>query len=279
LAEAVLPYTAALASALQLPVDLIHVNDPETHSPSLHPTRSTDYLNQVAASSLSGLTVNCQVKSGAAAEVILDSASADAGALVAMATHGQSGGGRWLLGRVAQKVLQAARNPLLTIRPQDGDRSHTDVHLETLIVPLDGSHLAEQIFPDVVYLATKLALQVVLIRTFTLPSAGYYLAAHLSPPDMAELREKTRKEVGDYLQTKVEELRAKGVGRVSCVVAEGTGPEQIIDLARKTSGNMVAMSSHGRSGMSRWLLGSVTDRVVSYSGDPVLVIRSAPARS
>jgi len=275
LAEAVLPYAAFLASALQLPVDLVHVNDPETHSPSIHPTRSTDYLNQVAASFLSGLTVSCAVKTGAAAEVILDTASADAGTLVAMATHGQTGGGRWLLGSVTQKIVQAAKNPLLLIRSQEDDRSKADTPIKTIIVPLDGSHLAEQIFPYVVFFATKLGLQVVLIRTYTLPSSGYYLAAHLSPPDMAELRDKNKKEIEDYLHAKVEELTASGIQKVTSVVAEGRGPEEIIELARKTTGSIVAMSTHGRSGMGRWVLGSVTDRVVSYCGEPVLIIRPA----
>jgi nucleotide-binding universal stress UspA family protein len=276
-AEAVLPYAAFLASALQLPVDLVHVNDPETHSPSIHPTRSADYLSQVEASFLNRLTVSCAVKTGAAAEVILDSASADAGTLVAMATHGQSGGRRWLLGSVAQKVVQATKNPLLLIRPQDGAPSDGDVRLGTMIVPLDGSHLAEQIFPHVVFFATKLGLQVILIRTYTLPSAGYYLAAHVGPPDAAEVRAKTEKEIGHYLQAKVEELTAGGIQGVTSIVAEGRGPEEIIELARKTSGNMVAMSTHGRSGMGRWILGSVTDRVVSHCGDSVLVIRPALA--
>jgi nucleotide-binding universal stress UspA family protein len=277
LAEAVLPYAAFLGGALQLPVDLVHVNDPETHSPSIHPTRSADYLNQVAASFLSRLSVSCAVKTGAAAEVILDTASADAGTLIAMATHGQTGGQRWLLGRVAQKVLQAVKNPLMLIRPQEGKPPNSEVRLGTIIVPLDGSRLAEQIFPHVVYFATKLGLQVVLIRTYSLPSAGYFLAAHVAPPDMAELREKNKKEIGDYLQTKVEELTAAGIQKITSVVAEGRGPEEIIDLARKTSGNIVAMSTHGRSGMGRWVLGSVTDRVVSHCGDPVLIIRPAPS--
>ena len=279
LAEAVLPYTAFLASALQLPVDLVHVNDPETVSPSIHPTRSGDYLSQVAASFLSRLTVSCAVKSGAAAEVILDTASADAGTLIAMATHGQTGGQRWLLGRVAQKVLQVSKNPLLLIRPQGDNPSDNDVRLGSIIVPVDGSRLAEQIFPHVVYLATKLGLQAVLIRTYSPPSAGYFLAAHVSPPAMAELREKNKKEIGDYLQAKVEELSASGIQKITSVVAEGRGPEEIIELARKTSGNMVAMSTHGRSGMGRWVLGSVVDRVVSNCGDPVLVIRPAPSRT
>jgi nucleotide-binding universal stress UspA family protein len=279
LAEAVLPYAAFLASTLQLSVDLVHVNDPETHSPSLHPTRSADYLNQVAASFLTRLTVNCFAKSGAAAEIILDTASADAGILITMATHGQTGGQRWLLGRVARKVLQAAKNPLLLIRPQDGAPPASDVRLGTIIVPLDGSRLAEQIFSHVVYFATKLGSQVVLIRTYSLPSAGYFLAAHVAPPDMAELREKNKKEIEGYLQAKVGELTAAGIQKITSIVAEGRGPEEIIELARKTSGNIVAMSTHGRSGMGRWVLGSVTDRVVSNCGAPVLVIRPAPSRT
>jgi nucleotide-binding universal stress UspA family protein len=94
---------------------------------------------------------------------------------------------------------------------------------------------------------------------------------------MKELREKTQKEIADYLKAKTAELSASGLQRVGFVVAEGPGPEEIIELARKTPTNMVAMCTHGRSGMGRWVLGSVTDRVVSNCGDPVLVIRPAPS--
>jgi nucleotide-binding universal stress UspA family protein len=102
------------------------------------------------------------------------------------------------------------------------------------------------------------------------------MAAHVSPPDISALREKIKKEVGDYLDLRVTELRANGVAKVSFAVAEGDGPEEIIDLARRSSESIVAMSTHGRSGIGRWVLGSVTDRVVSYSGGPVLAIRPVP---
>jgi hypothetical protein len=75
-----------------------------------------------------------------------------------------------LLGKVAQKVLQAAKNPLLLIRPQDGEPLASESRLDTVIVPLDGSRLAEQIFPNVVYLASGVGLQVVLLRTYALPT-------------------------------------------------------------------------------------------------------------
>ena len=54
----------------------------------------------------------------------------------------------------------------------------------------------------------------------------------------------------------------------------GYGAEEIITLARKTPDNFVAMCTHGRSGVKRWVLGSLTDRVVRHSGDPVLIIRA-----
>ena len=272
-AEAVLPYTKFLASGLQLPVELLHVNDPETAAPAIHPSRGADYLKQVASACLGSLSLECCVKNGAAAEIILDTACADSGTLLAMATHGQSGGQRWVLGRVAQKMLQASKNPLILIRPNDESLTPGEACLSRLIVPLDGSRLAEQIFPHIVYLGTKLRLPAVLIRTYALPTASYFFAAHVSPPEMAALAEKMKQEIGDYLQTKVKELCAQGLAKVSTVLVEGSGPAEIIDLARKTSGNMVAMSTHGRSGMGRWVLGSVTDRVVSNCGAPVLVIR------
>jgi nucleotide-binding universal stress UspA family protein len=94
---------------------------------------------------------------------------------------------------------------------------------------------------------------------------------------MAELREKTRREVEDFLRAATAKLSAAGIETVSTVVMEGRGPEKIIELAQKTPGVMVAMSTHGRSGIGRWVLGSVTDRVVSHCGEPVLVIRPAGA--
>lgn len=272
LAEGVLSYVRLLASALKLPVDLMHVNDPETVAPFPQPMQGRDYLKEAAASFTSSLAVNCRVENGRAADVIVDRASGDAGTLITMATHGRSGAQRWLLGGVAQKVLQASTNPLFLIRPRE-ETPARDVRLNTIILTLDGSHLAEKIFPHVIYLANRLRLEVVLIRTYTLPTTGYFLATGVSPPAIGELGEKIKGEATDYLRAKIEELQAEGIEKASFVAIEGKGPEEIIDLARRTANNMVAMSTHGRSGIGRWVLGSVTDRVVCYSGDPVLVIR------
>jgi nucleotide-binding universal stress UspA family protein len=77
------------------------------------------------------------------------------------------------------------------------------------------------------------------------------------------------------MERMAEELKGKGMDKVSAVVVEGLGAAEIIDFAQKTPDNLVAMCTHGRSGVGRWVLGSVTERVVQNSGDPVLVIRAA----
>ena len=273
LAEGVLPYARLLAVPLQLPVDLLYVNDPDTVAPAAYSISGSDYLKQVAAS-FSGVAVNGRVGNGRAAEVIVDSASQDRGILITIATHGRSGAQRWLMGSVAQKVLHASMNPLLLIRPSEATALNPDVRLTSVILPLDGSHLAEKILPHVVYLANRLKLEVVLIRTYELPTTSYFMATGVSPPDTGELGEKIKGEVTEYLQRKAEELRAEGIEKVSFMAVAGKGAEEIIDLAKRTQNSLIAMSSHGRSGIGRWVLGSVTDRVVCYCGDPVLVIRA-----
>lgn len=273
LAEGVLPHAKFLARSLQLRVELMHINDPETAAPSAYAIPGSDYLKEVAATFPASLTVDCCIENGRAAQVIVDTASRDTSTLITMATHGRSGAQRWLLGSVAQKVLQASINPLLLIRPNEQTRPNGEVRLSTVILPLDGSHLAEKIFPHVVYLANRIKLEVVLIRTYTLPTIGYFMATGVSPPAIGEIGAKIKQEIASYLQAKVEQLQEQGIEKVSFVAIEGRGPEEIIDLARQTTHNLVAMSTHGRSGIGRWVLGSVTDRVVSYGGDPVLVIR------
>jgi nucleotide-binding universal stress UspA family protein len=273
LAEVVLPYASSLATSLQLPMDLLHVSDPETASR----LDGIDYLQKVALSLPPNVSVRCRAESGAAAEVILDTASSDKDNLIAMATHGQSGGQRWLMGQVAQKVLHASANPLLLIRPQGKESINAVARFASIIVPLDGSRLAETILPNVVFLASRLNLAVVLIRIYTLPTAGYFAATGLPVSDLKDLGEKIKQEAASYLQAKAQELVTQGVERVSFNLAQGKGPEEIIDLAQSTANSLIAMCTHGRTGMGRWVMGSVADRVVSYSGHPVLLIRSTGA--
>ena len=203
---------------------------------------------------------------------MIERAATDKDMLIVMATHGRSGIQRWVLGSVADKVLHGSTNHLFLIRANDQGKVAGEAALKTLIVPLDGSPLAETVLPYVVDLAKKMRLEVILMRAYALPPSvagedyGFYSADFL---DLIEV------EARDYLAEKVQEVKGKGVENVSSVVNIGYGAEEIIMLARKTPDNFIAMSTHGRSGIKRWVLGSVTDRVVRHSGDPVLIIRAA----
>ncbi|HET8564469.1 MAG TPA: universal stress protein [Candidatus Binatia bacterium] len=70
-------------------------------------------------------------------------------------------------------------------------------------------------------------------------------------------------------------MKRQGLEKVSFITPEGYGADEIIALGRKTPDNLIAMCTHGRSGVTRWVLGSVTENVVRHSGDPVLVIRAS----
>src|SRR5215470_11077274 len=82
-------------------------------------------------------------------------------------------------------------------------------------------------------------------------------------------------EARDYLEKKTEELKKQGANKVSYVLEQGIVPDQIISLGRKTPDNLIAMCTHGWSGVKRWALGSVTETVVRHSGDPVLIVRAS----
>jgi nucleotide-binding universal stress UspA family protein len=92
-------------------------------------------------------------------------------------------------------------------------------------------------------------------------------------PDYLELKDQIKDEAEGCLNSRASSLRAQGVADVSTVVIEGSAADAIISLARKTPDNLVAMSAYGRSGLQRWLLGSVTERVVRHCEDPVLIVR------
>jgi nucleotide-binding universal stress UspA family protein len=279
LSEGVLPYVRSLAQPMHVPVEFLRVNGAAL-TPNVLSRQGGDYLETIAAS-FSGITdCKCTVELGDPAGTIVDHAAAQPGILIAMATHGYSVPQRWLLGSVAQKVLHGATNDLLLVRPAQG-ASSGKARLNKVLVPLDGSELAGKVLPTVSELAAYLQLEVVLvhvlIRFLFGPPDAFLPMFGTNIPNQEEIWAQASSEANQYLTGKVEQLRVQGLTRVSSVLIEGTAEgaaAAILDLARKTSDNLVAMSTHGRSGIGRWLLGSVTERVVRHSNNPVLVIRA-----
>jgi len=285
-AEKVLPYARFLAEMLKLPVELLGVIDLATIATHLsaektryfdsfvaEEERSSEVYLEGIARTFSGGAVKFTVEKGKPEEVIIEKGAANRASLIAMATHGRSGMKRWLLGSVAEKVLRAGRSPLLLIRAQEEARTEGEAVLQSLIAPLDGSGLAESALPTVSALAKAMNLEVILCRAYELPAGAYYGSEDYLP-NYDELLGGLRQETSDYLKGQVAAIKSRELEKVSAVALEGAAAEEIIQIARKTPNSLVAMCTHGRSGVERWVLGSVTEKVVRYSGNPVLVLRA-----
>ena len=287
-AEKVLPYARFLAGSLNRPVELLAVVDIVEMATHMSADRaryldtmiedsvrnSEQYLRGVAGT-FPGANTKCTVEKGKAEQIIIETAAADKGTLVTMATHGRSGMNRWLLGSVAEKVLRGGTNPMLLVRATEEGKTDGGATLKSIVVPLDGSELAESVLPTVAELAKTLKLEVVLFRAYSIPYSAYSSAEGYYAVDYEELLKAMREEAVDYLEKKTEAVKKLGIDKVSCVAKEGFAADEIISLSRKSPDNLVAMCTHGRSGVKRWVLGSVTETVVRHSADPVLVIRAS----
>lgn len=287
-AEAVLPYARALAQRLGVAVELLAVIDVTELARNVSAAeglyldrlvedetrRSAKYLAKIAETF--SPPESYLVEKGGAADTIIESAATDPDTLIAMATHGRTGLNRFLLGSVAEKVLRGTSNPLLLVRAKEGAKTEGAAALTSIVVPLDGSELAESVLAPVQELAKKLDLEIILLRAYAIPygaysaGEGFYDAGKLES-FLAWLRQET----ADYLANKCAELKRQGVEKVSYLAKEGLSADEIIKYARETPDNLVAMCTHGRSGVKRWVLGSVTETVVRHCGDPVLVLRAA----
>jgi nucleotide-binding universal stress UspA family protein len=214
------------------------------------------------------------VERGKAADVLIEKGEADTAMLIAMATHGRSGLNRFLLGSVAEKVLRGSANPLLLVRATEEAKGEGEAVFKTVIVPLDGSELAESVLPMVADIARKLNLEVLLFRAYHIPSYAY-AGDEGYAVNYEELVSGVRDEAKEYLKKKVAEVKKLGVEAVSFSTKEGFAGDEIINIGRNTPGSLMAMCSHGRSGVNRWLLGSVAETVVRHSAGPVLITRPA----
>ncbi len=277
LAEQVIPYARLVAGALGSRIELLRVLVPVPRemgeaSRRRYRERADQDLSGVrTALEAAGLTVTASVQEGRPAESIVAEGEKESGTLIAMSTHGRSGLSRWMVGSVTGKVLHASRNPLLIVRAQGGQAA-PEASLKTMIIPLDGSSLATEILSFLVPLIKALGLGVVLARAVR-PVIGPTTGDPLEMTDF-DVGDRPDATAAEYLQEVVGWFAGQGVEVATTRILHEHPASAVVGLARETPDSLVAMSTHGRSGVSRSVLGSVTDRVVQQSGDPVLVIRA-----
>jgi nucleotide-binding universal stress UspA family protein len=287
LAEAALPFARALAARTGAGLSLVRA----AHYASLlgdaavdqyHAIqRSEDYLallvDELAAS---GLNVQARVPfGGSAAEWIVEECDLQRADLIVMATHDRLGPDRWLHSSVAEAVVHHSTIPVMLVRSAGAEdfAKRFAAQEPALVVPLDGSELAEAALPIARDLANAAGARVVLVGV--VPKAGQLIAGHdgaivtYTGSKLAELEANA----WAYLESGVGQLAACATS-VEAVVRSGNAATEIAAAARDYRVAAVVMATHGRTGVSRSILGSVAGGVLRQSSGPVVLVRRQELR-
>ena len=146
------------------------------------------------------------------------------------------------------------------------------VIFKKILVPLDGSALSEKALPIALSMARAYDGQLILIRSEDFPSIILGMGEPETSYWVVDAEEQMRKEVESYLAAKADELRRQGY-HVETKQGRQTPAKEIIDVATNEKVDLIVISTHGRGGVARWAMGSVTDRVARHAPCPVLLVR------
>lgn len=279
-AERALAYVALLPSRqvrlLQVIPDLtdwFHPSEPLLASwRQARAEDASDYLWQASAPLReAGCKVDVAWAFGDPAAAII-AAGRDAD-LIVMTTHGRGMAERVLLGSVADRVARHAATPTLLVRA--GDHPVGDAIISRLVVPLDGSALADQALPVAADLAQELGTPLLLIRALDVDLARAVIqAGPAMAAAYAAAQAEREREAVQALAERAAALRQSDLV-VTTEIRRGTPVEELLATIRLD--DLVVMTTHGRGGLGRWLLGSVAERLIRYAAAPVLLVRPQPA--
>lgn len=293
LAERTLPVAARIARSHNATVTLVRVvyTQPEVSAymiPAVIPNgelaereeqEARDYLSAIAASQvLRGVEVKTLVGIGVPAQVILDTVKAARADGVIICSHGRTGLTRWVLGSVAQAIVRHSSAPVLLLRQQGATLSDDEAHTRPLriLIPLDGSELAEaalgpaQLLGDAISEPGGYTLH--LVRVIQFPNT---VGADPS-------RDKARASAQAYLSSLAERFSIAAPVITTVVLDEDPADalarmsrpgEQVAGAPDADGYDLIAMATHGRSGLARLAIGSVTERVLTGAIAPALIVR------
>jgi nucleotide-binding universal stress UspA family protein len=287
LAQAILPYVMVVAKGFHSRVILFHVAetalDHEAPEQKTYADETMERIRPMAESYLAGVAdelrregidVETKVVKGRAAAQILEHADKENVGLIAMSTHGRSGLARLVIGSGLDKILRVCEQPVLLVRPRDeGAGGEAAGRFSKIIVPLDGSNAAEAALPFAEALAKALGLEVILVQVIGVETTVHFgSVAADSWPVPSDVLQRLDVVASGYLKGLAKQLKDRGL-TVQWEVLRGPAGPRIVEFARETPNSLVAMTTHGRSGFRRWVMGSVADKVVRHTGEPVLVMR------
>ncbi len=298
LAEVVLPYAKELAAGLNLNVFLLQVYGAMGHEfGPIHRAyieRSAEQLSSQVEDALDKLEVavedrrvevHGELTDGHYADEILRFADERKIDLILLASHGRSGVRRWRMGSVADKVLRASKLPIMFVHAGIPDAVPYDAWpRKSLIVTLDGSEKAETVMPHVEALANQRTIrpiEVTLVRVCDPPIIPSYYSPYSpelsgGPLNWGEFMEKEvtrcKQTATEYLATIAKRLADRGA-KVKFEVIVGKAADEIVDYASKEPHSIIVMATHGRSGLSRLVYGSVAESVLIGVPNPILLVK------
>ena len=283
LAEQALSFLPRFVSPLQTHIDLVCVVQPWVYALGMSEATPISVINDLHENwqaylhqqeiFLQGLgyTVQSHVLEGDIAAEILALAANKNADLIVMSTHGRSGFRRLALGSVAERVLQNATIPLLLVR--EGAALQTTNPIDHLLVPLDGSSFAERSIPLAVELSTQTGATLTMLRVVQDLDAQNKQIIFKSEEAAEEAVTQWKLLATRYLDELAKGIKAEGV-KVSSMVLSGDPENLIGTIAETLPADLIVMSTHGRSGVSRWVYGSVANKVLRTASCPVLLVRN-----
>lgn len=267
LAEQAFPYAEELAKNLNSQVVLITIclpNDPLERVLTEYIERRAENLQSL------GIETRSVCVEGEPATSIIDFAAKNNISLIVISTHGRTGVSRWPLGSIASKVVQKSHVPVFLVR--SGQLPTANKRFRKILVTLDGSRFAEAIIPYIETLAKAMNSEVILTRVIE-PLKLPQLAAYREQEKYEqEYTTRLEREAKRYLSKKKSLLALKGIN-ASSVLLSGKPAETIIQYADDTSASLIALTTHGFSGITKWAYGSVASRIIEGSSKPIFLVR------
>jgi nucleotide-binding universal stress UspA family protein len=274
---------------VQAPLASIYTENPlfvadnlEEHLRSRQRAHDQGYLDGIAKRLVAGADVHVttalfegEVAAGIRAEVERTGAG-----LVVMTTHGRGPVGRFWLGSVADELIRTLDVPLLLVRPgEEAAVSSKEPSFRRILVPLDGSELAEGILEPTVALGSLMGAEYTLVRVINPVLRLSYIPQGPTLDQMAKtlldrvqtLQEEVRKQARDYLEGVARRLRQRGLAVATRVVVDDDPAVAIMQAAADF--DLIAIETHGRRGLKRLFLGSVANKVLRGTALPMLVHR------
>jgi nucleotide-binding universal stress UspA family protein len=287
LAEQAVPVAAALAERADADLVLVHVHAPTAVDPiyveglpvidermrSLRRRHEQAYLDGARERLAAGARASTVLLEGRVAPAVATYAGERAVQLLVLTTHGRGGFERAWLGSVADELTRISPGPLLLIRPQTAPPA---TRFHRILVPLDGSPLAETVVEHAVRLAKlEPEAEIVLLEILPDDSTPVLVPASLLGPSAASEESARKREAAAraYLDGIAARVRSAGLRATARIQAARGVAATILETARSEQVDLVALSTHGRSGLLRMTLGSVADKVVRGSQTPILLYR------